>query len=59
MGVRCPACEGRRGLVIARVLVVRKSPYGEWKYLRYTHRVKLLDGKYKRKYCYNRIATLA
>ncbi len=39
-------------MVIARLLVIRKSPYGEWKYIRYTHRTHLADGRLKRKYCY-------
>ena len=52
MGERCPACNGKHGLVIARVKVTRKSPYGEWKYTRYTHRNRLADGTLKRKYCY-------
>jgi hypothetical protein len=50
--IRCPKCDGRRGAVIAKVIVTRKSPYGEWKYIRYTHRSRLADGRLKRKYCY-------
>ena len=52
MGVRCPGCRGSRGQVIAKVTVMRKSPYGEWRYTRYTHRTRLADGRLKRKYCY-------
>ena len=39
-------------MVIARVIVTRRSPYGVWKYTRYTHRTRLADGSLKRKYCY-------
>jgi len=54
--MRCPVCDGRRGAVIAKVQVVRKSPYGEWRYTRYTHRTRLSDGRLKRKYCYAPVA---
>lgn len=52
MGETCPGCKGNRGQVIARVSVIRRSSYGEWKYIRYTHRTRLADGTLKRKYCY-------
>lgn len=39
-------------MTVARVIVVRRSPYGEWRYTRYTHRTRLSDGSLKRKYCY-------
>ena len=52
MGEMCPSCKDKRGLVIAKVQVERRSPYGEWKYTRYTHRTRLADGTLKRKYCY-------
>ena len=42
-------------MVVATVQVGRRSPYGEWKYTRYTHRTRLADGRLKRKYCYFRI----
>jgi len=53
MGERCKVCKGNRGQIVARVQVIRKSPYGEWKYIRYTHRVRLSNGAFKRKYCYD------
>gem|GEM_PF-1998724 len=52
--MRCPRCNGKRGRVVATVSVIRKSPYGEWHYFRYTHRIVLKDGSVKRKYCYVR-----
>jgi hypothetical protein len=55
MGMPCPGCKGNRGAIIARVLVTRRSPYGEWTYTRYTHRTRLADGRLKRKYCYVRV----
>lgn len=48
----CPSCNGKRGPVIARVQVVRRSPNGVWRYARFTHRTRLADGRLKRKYCY-------
>lgn len=65
-GQRCPGCNGRRGKVIARILITRETPYGEYKYWRYTHRVETAATKtikngrrkgytyhvLKRKYCY-------
>jgi len=65
-GQRCPKCNGRRGKVIAYNLTTRKSPYGSYRYHRFTHRVELKERltirsgprkgfQYfakKRKYCY-------
>lgn len=65
-GQRCPKCGGQRGKVIAYNMVSRKSPYGEYKYHRFTHRVELKERREiasgprkgfryfakKRKYCY-------
>jgi len=53
MGERCQVCKGSRGQVVARVQVMRRSAYGEWMYIRYTHRVRLSNGRFKRKYCYD------
>ncbi|MDG6925897.1 MAG: hypothetical protein JRN09_05040 [Nitrososphaerota archaeon] len=55
-GERCPKCNGVRGRVIARVMVVKEYNDGfkvhEYKYLRLTHRKMLRDGTLKRTYCY-------